>query len=51
MLLQIEENVLGFEVAVDDVQVVKVFDREEGFRRVGPAAVLTEKTRMARRED
>ena len=44
----VEENVHGFEVAVGDVQVVKVFDRQEDFRSVGPAAVLTRTTRMTK---
>ena len=32
--LRIDENVLGFQVAEDTVQVVKVFDRQEDFGSV-----------------
>ena len=42
--LHVEENALGFEVVVDDVQMVKVFDRLQDFGSVGSATVLTETT-------
>ena len=42
--LQIEVNVLGFEVAIADVQAVRVFDRQEDIGSVGPATALREST-------
>ena len=47
----IDENDHGFEVTVYDVQVVKVFDRQEDFRSVGPAAFLMRPSRTTRRRE
>ena len=41
----------GFEVALDDVQVVQVLARQDDFGGVGPATVLTETTRTVKKEE